>query len=154
MTDGPTPAMPDTGPFSGSTGTTDPWRMLQTTEPNQRFAFERSIVFARRKATPGPTFYLLSPEINAEQTAGQRIFDAIQALYLSTNTPRDRQIADRITALHRDAIAEGDHISPGSLKQLKDFFLAHPEPAFPKITLTPDGTLRAMDSRTGELCRH
>ena len=96
MTDGPTPAMPDTGPFSGSTGTTDAWRMLQTTEPNQRFAFERSIVFARRKATPGPTFYLLSPEINAEQTAGQRIFDAIQALYLSTNTPRDRQIADRI----------------------------------------------------------
>jgi hypothetical protein len=57
--------------------------------------------------------------------------------------PRDRQIADRITALHRDAIAEGDRILPDSLGQFKDFFLEHHDLDLPKITLTPDGTLRA-----------
>src|SRR5262249_20237581 len=49
-----------------------------------------------------------TPEIGAEQTASQEIFDAIEALYLSGNKPRDRQIADRITALYRDAIAEDE----------------------------------------------
>jgi hypothetical protein len=116
--------------------------MLQTTQRTERFNIERNIFVARRMATPPPTFYLLSPEINHEQTAGQQIFDAIQALYLSTNTPRDRQIAGRVTALHRGAIAEGDHISPDSLIQFRDFFLAYPELGVPKITLTPDGTLR------------
>jgi len=70
------------------------------------------------------------------------MFDAIQALYLSSNTSRDRQIADRITALHRDALVDDEHILPASLDQFTDFFLAHPELGLPNITLTPDGTLR------------
>ncbi len=87
--------------------------------------------------------YWASPNIIAEFTDSQQIFDAIQALYLSSNTSRDRQIADRITALHRDALVDDEHILPASLNQFIDFFLAHPELGLPKITLTPDGTLRA-----------
>ena len=86
--------------------------------------------------------YWASPNIIPEFTDSQQIFDAIQALYLSSNTPRDRQIADRITALHRDALAEDEHILPASLRQFTDFFLAQPGLGLPKITLTPDGTLR------------
>jgi hypothetical protein len=84
-----------------------------------------------------------SSDIIAEFTASQQIFDAIQALYLTGNTSRDRQIADRITALHRDGLADDEHILPASLRQFADFFLGHPELGFPKITLTPDSTLRA-----------
>ena len=73
----------------------------------------------------------------------QQIFDVIQALYLSTNTPRDRQIADRIKVLHRDAMAEDERILPASLSQFANFFLEQPVLGLPKITLTPDGTLRA-----------
>jgi hypothetical protein len=84
-----------------------------------------------------------SPNIIAEFTASQQIFDSIQALYLSSNTPRDRQIADRITSLYRDALAEDEHIRPASLTQFRNFFLSHPDLGVPKITLTPDCTLRA-----------
>lgn len=78
-----------------------------------------------------------------EQSEGERIFDAIQSLYLSTNRPRDRQIAERITELHRVILAEGEHIMPASLEQFTDFFLNHPALNFPRITMTPDNTLRA-----------
>ena len=78
-----------------------------------------------------------------EYTIGQRIFDAIQALYLSHNVARDRQIAQRLTTLYRAALEEDEAIRPASISQFKDFFLAHPELGIPKITLTPDGTLRA-----------
>lgn len=142
MTNGHAPAMLNAGPFTGRTGTTLPWQMLQTPEREQQFAIERSIVVARRRAAARQSFYLISPDIKPEQTTSQKIFDAIEALYLSSNRPRDRQIANRITTLHREAIAEGDHISPVSLSQLKDFFLTYPELGIPKITLTPDGTLR------------
>ncbi len=81
--------------------------------------------------------------IDTEHAASQQIFDATQALYLSSSRPRDRQIADRITALYRDAIAENEPILAGSLRQFTDFFLTHPALGLPKITLTPDGTLRA-----------
>ena len=91
---------------------------------------------------PQRLYWALS-NIIAEFTASQQIFDAIQALYLSGNTSRDRQIADRVTALHRDALADDEHILPASLNQFADFFLGHPELGFPKITLTPDSTLRA-----------
>lgn len=87
--------------------------------------------------------YWESPNIIAEFTNSQQIFDAIQALYLSSNTSRDRKVADRITALYRDALADDEHILPASLSQFADFFLANPEVGLPKITLTPDGTLRA-----------
>ena len=84
-----------------------------------------------------------SLDMLAEYTSGQRTFDAIQALYLSHNTPRDRQIAERLTTLYRAALEEDEAIRPASISQFKDFFLAHPELGLPKITLTPDGTLRA-----------
>lgn len=70
------------------------------------------------------------------------VFDAVRALSTSTSGSRDRQIADRISALHRDALAEGESILPDSLGQFTDFFLANPDLGVPKITLTPDGTLR------------
>ena len=62
---------------------------------------------------------------------------------LSRNTPRDRQIADRIASLHQDAIAEDERILPESLAQFAEFFLKNPDLALPTITLTPDHTLRA-----------
>lgn len=70
------------------------------------------------------------------------IFDAIRSLYLSASQPRDRAIATRITALYRDALAEEERILSASLRQFTAFFLAHPDLGLPKITLTPDGTLR------------
>jgi hypothetical protein len=109
---------------SGFTGTMIPAREL----------------FAARDLQP---IYWASPNIIAEFTASQRIFDSIQALYLSSNTPRDRQIADRITSLYRDALAEDERILPDSLTQFRNFFLSHPDLGVPKITLTPDCTLRA-----------
>lgn len=84
-----------------------------------------------------------SLDMLAEYTTGQRIFDAIQALYLSHNTPRDRRIAERLTTLYRAALEEDETIRPASVSQFKDFFRAHPDLGLPKITLTPDGTLRA-----------
>jgi hypothetical protein len=72
-----------------------------------------------------------------------KTFDAIQALYLSNNRPRDRQIAERITELHRVVLEEGEHIMPASIEQFADFFLKHPTLNFPRIFVTPNGTLRA-----------
>jgi hypothetical protein len=96
---------------------------------------------ARAKASP-LRIYQASPDIAPEQTLGQQIFDAIQTLYLSSNRPRDRQIADRIKALHRDAVAEDERIIVDSLKQFTAFFLRYPDLNLPKITLTPNGTIR------------
>jgi hypothetical protein len=73
----------------------------------------------------------------------EQIFDAIQALYLSTNTPRDRQIAQRIAVIYRDALAEDQLILSASYSQFADFFLEHTQLGLPKITVTPDGTMRA-----------
>jgi hypothetical protein len=77
-----------------------------------------------------------------QSLSGSKTFDAIQALYLSNNRPRDKTLADRITELHRDALAEDEDILPEALIQFTEFFLAHPRLAVPKITLTPDRTLR------------
>jgi hypothetical protein len=78
----------------------------------------------------------------AEFADNQQIFDAIQSLYLSENKPRDRQLATRLTALYRDALAEDERILSASLRQFTSFFLAHPDLGFPRIILTPNGTLR------------
>jgi hypothetical protein len=71
------------------------------------------------------------------------VFDAIQAFCVSPNRPRDRLIADRLINLHRDVLAEGEQILTSSLSQFVRFFLDHPDLALPKITMTPDGMLRA-----------
>lgn len=111
----------------GSTGTMHVWREL----------FEAATRSVQQ-------LYSELPDIIVESTdATQQIFDAIEAFYLSNNRPRDRQIADRLTSLYRDALAEDEHILPPSLSQFTQFFLNHPDLGFPRITLTPEGTLRA-----------
>jgi hypothetical protein len=83
-----------------------------------------------------------SSNITPESATSEQIFDAIQSFYLSKNSMRDRQIAARMLALYRDALAEDERILSASLRQFTDFFLAHPDLSLPRITLTPDGTLR------------
>ena len=83
------------------------------------------------------------PDIVAKHASGEPVFDAIQALYLGHNAARDRQIAGRLITLYRAALEEDEIIRPASISQFKEFFLAQPELGLPKITLTPDGTLRA-----------
>jgi hypothetical protein len=85
-------------------------------------------------------------DLDTEQTTSPQVFESIRAFSLSSISRacrRDRQIADRITALHRDAIAEDERIVPDSLAQFTSFFLEHGELGLPKITLTPNGLLRA-----------
>lgn len=79
----------------------------------------------------------------AHSNSSARIFGAIQSLYISPNLPRDRQIALRVTNLHRIVLAEGEHIQPPSIEQFAKFFIANPTLALPKIFVTPDGTMRA-----------
>ncbi|MCI0561750.1 MAG: hypothetical protein MN733_24945, partial [Nitrososphaera sp.] len=43
-------------------------------------------------------------DLTPEVTESEKIYDVIESLYLSENRPRDRQIAERIIALHRDAL--------------------------------------------------
>jgi hypothetical protein len=104
-------------------------------------ARQRSV--ARERLLPKPDWLGMPLRIISEQSNSLSTFDAIQSLYLSTNRPRDRQIAERITELHRDVLAEGEQILPASLVQFTEFFLRHPNLSFPRITMTPDGTLRA-----------
>jgi hypothetical protein len=92
---------------------------------------------------PVQPIYWGSPNITVEGPAAQQIFDAVQAFYLSNNKQRDHRIADRITTLYRDALAEGEHIYQASLNQFTEFFLSNKDLGFPRITLTPDETLRA-----------
>jgi hypothetical protein len=138
---------PTFGPheFTGSnfTGTIVLPHLLEDADRKQQIAFKKNIVEADVRAKAALQLAYLFFDIEKVRTAGERIFDAIQALYLSSNTPRDRQIAVRITALHRDAIAEDERILPESLAQFAGFFLNHRDLGIPKITLTPDGTLRA-----------
>lgn len=69
------------------------------------------------------------------------IFNAIQRLYCQDNS-RDRRIAERLTTLYRDALAEGEKMLAASVRQFAEFFIVHAALRIPKITLTPDGTLR------------
>lgn len=78
----------------------------------------------------------------AKGSGHQQIANTIQLLLQTYNNPRDRQIADRLSTLGMDAVEEGEEILAGSVSQFRDFFLTHRQLALPKITLTPDGTLR------------
>jgi hypothetical protein len=70
------------------------------------------------------------------------VFNAIKQLYLNSNRGCDRRIAERLTLLYRDAVAEGEKIQTGSVMQFAEFFIAHDWMRIPKVTLTPDGTIR------------
>jgi hypothetical protein len=83
-----------------------------------------------------------SPDIAPEPTTAEQIFETILALFLSHNQLRDRRIAERLTALYRDALDEQEPIRSDSIIQFKEFFLANKNVGFPRITLTPDGNLR------------
>jgi hypothetical protein len=84
----------------------------------------------------------LSFTLDAPENVHLAIFDAIQRLYLSQHKPRDRRVAERLKTLYRDALAEGEKMQAASVRQFADFFIAHATLGLPKITLTPDGTLR------------
>lgn len=79
----------------------------------------------------------------AKSSSHQQMANTIQLLLRTYNNPRDRQVAERLGSLWRDAAEEGEEILAGSVSQFKDFFLMHNQLGLPKITLTPDGTLRA-----------
>lgn len=100
----------------------------------------------RKEFAPGSIYlvdqYSAQPNLSAEYFSGKHIIDAFVALYQSDNNPRDPRIADRLIALYRDALAEGESILVDSIKQFADFFLRYCDVGLPKITLTPDGTLR------------
>lgn len=78
----------------------------------------------------------------AKSSSHQQIANTIQLLLQTYNNPRDQQIAKRLSVLWRDAVEEGEEILAGSVSQFRDFFLMHNQLGLPKITLTPDGTLR------------
>ena len=84
----------------------------------------------------------VSSAIDAKNSTALQMFNAIQDLYLSQN-PRDRQIAERLKCLYRDALEEGEKMRTDSIDQFCKFFLDNRDVGVPKITLTPDGTLRA-----------
>lgn len=78
----------------------------------------------------------------AKGSSHQQIANTIQLLLQTHNNPRDQQIVKRLGVLWRDAVEEGEEILPGSVSQFRDFFLMHTQLGLPKVTLTPDGTLR------------
>lgn len=57
--------------------------------------------------------------------------------------PINKQIVKRLTALQEDAREDGEYIHLASLEQFVDFFRHHQDLSVPRITLTPDRTLRA-----------
>jgi hypothetical protein len=83
------------------------------------------------------------PDVSPNVVDSAEIFAAMRSLYLSTTQPLNRAIARRIISLYRDALAEDEHMLSASLRQFTAFFVAYPGLGLPKITLTPDGTLRA-----------
>jgi hypothetical protein len=95
---------------------------------------------AERQTAPTPIYS--ANAIDQDYLGKQKIFDAVKDLYLSNN-PRNRQVADRLISLHRDALTEDEHVDPDSIPQFAKFFLTYSDVGLPKITLTPDGTLRA-----------
>ncbi len=84
----------------------------------------------------------LSYSLEAPENIERVIFAAIERLYLNQHNPRDRRIAERLKMLYRDALAEGEKMQAVSITQFTDFFVKHKKLGMPKITLTPDGTLR------------
>jgi hypothetical protein len=71
------------------------------------------------------------------------IYDAIQTLFLSQNSLRDRRIAERLTALYRDALAEDEQMQGPPALQFADFMRSHKSLGFPMITLSQVGNVRA-----------
>ncbi len=77
-----------------------------------------------------------------ENNTADVIDDALHALRDTYNSVRDRRLADRLDGLSVDAASEDQPIRTSSVVQFRDFFLNNRQVGVPKITLTPDGTLR------------
>lgn len=107
-----------------------------------------TLATTRERLSVAPMSYAYSGSLHLSVTLDTSldlqlvIFDAIQRLYLNQRNSRDRRIAERLTTLYRDALAEGEKMQPASVRQFAEFFIAHAALGLPKITLTPDGTLR------------
>ncbi|MEO8630666.1 MAG: hypothetical protein ABI612_21595 [Betaproteobacteria bacterium] len=127
---------------AGFTGTSIPPDLLPQPLPSDE-DWKRAIAHRARNTNGENATVHTDISFDKERSAGERIFDAIQSLYLSHTPPRDRRIAERITALYRDALAEDETMRADSLAQFAAFFLKNPGLGLPKITLTPEGTLRA-----------
>jgi hypothetical protein len=84
---------------------------------------------------------LTSPNFSRKYSSELQLFEAVRVLRLSS-TSRNIQIADRLVTLSKDASDEGVSILADSTKQFAEFFLTHRNLALPKITVTPDATLR------------
>jgi len=95
---------------------------------------------AERQTAPTPIYS--ANAIDQDYLGKQKIFDAVKDLYLSNN-PRNRQVADRLISLHRDALTEDEHLDPDAIPQFAKFFLSYSDVALPKKSLTPHGPLRA-----------
>ena len=121
---------------------TEVWRISlpSASLTDSDFASAQSPKIGNIKPSQPPAYF--ETTVDYDDVSQQKIFDAVKALYLS-GSPRDRQIADRLIALHRDALGEGEQVDPESILQFADFFLGNRNVGVPKITLTPDGTLRA-----------
>src|SRR5262245_58641523 len=105
-----------------SAGTTVVWELRGMTRRNPQPGIIKAITHGNLKATRRRIAWA-SPEITPESVDSEQVFDAIQSLYLSNNRTRDRQIAARIIALYRDALAEDERILSASLRQFTKFFL-------------------------------
>jgi hypothetical protein len=145
------PRIKNDAPASSFTGSTEAVRsFFETPDVVAQLAILAKAAY-RRRAQPAiradelpalidAVYRTLSSVSTASHAA--RISNAIESLYL-TNRPRDRAIAERIATVHRLALEEGEEILLASLVQFRDFFLHHTDLLLPKITLTPNGTLRA-----------
>jgi hypothetical protein len=137
-----TPVQAPTTDFTGSTHLA--WQFMADEENKHKASYDINRRFKFRHPTIASD--MLGTATALDMRSGRRdhidIFNSIQSLYLSHNRPRDRQIAERITALHRLALEEDQHIAATSLAQFTAFFRSHPDLSLPKITLTPDCTLR------------
>lgn len=87
-------------------------------------------------------YVIQSPSLS-EPTWFTAIKVIISLLQQQSFATRDRLIADRLTVLCHDALEEDEQINQESAVQFIKFFLRNPGSELPRITLTPDGTLRA-----------
>jgi hypothetical protein len=123
-----------------------PWTTAKATTPYYDIASMPSLVSLDTPADfPASPIGLDLVEpfayLQLSNQSGQQFLQAVQMLLLSKIKERAK-IADRLTALYRDAEAEGENILGDSISQFSRFFLAQSDLTLPKITLTPDGTLR------------
>jgi hypothetical protein len=94
------------------------------------------------RSSPYTSSFARTPIIIVEDRLSTAVvYSVIERFYLSA-TQRHRKIAERLTILYRDALEEEEVIKQSSLSNFAEFFFSNPHISLPKITLTPDGTLR------------